>query len=178
MSNWGPSPTACWYQYRDRCPEIGEQLSVTCCPLPLTRCLGVWVTSESTGPVGEEGERSRGQSSGGSLLLRPSSARLYYTDGKRGSEAFTLRPGLTCSQETKGHAAEKPGAHGNTGKPRYHSAWGWGLWGRAAESSEPPVSLKGVFAYDVTRLPRGRSGDSAGLCPAAGTKIHSRVLRL
>lgn len=64
MSNWGPWPTACWYQYKDRCPEIGKQLSVTCCPLALTRCLGVWVSPESTGPAGEEGESSRGQSWG------------------------------------------------------------------------------------------------------------------
>ena len=38
----------------ERCPETGEHLRVPHCPLALIRYLGVWVTSESTRPVGEE----------------------------------------------------------------------------------------------------------------------------
>ena len=61
MRNWRPWPRACWYQYTDRCPNSGEHLSITCCFLDLIRYLGVWVTSESTRPVGEETRKLRAE---------------------------------------------------------------------------------------------------------------------
>ena len=81
MRNWRPWPRACWYQYTDRCPGSGEHLSIACCFLDLIRYLGVWVTSESTRPVGEDQRKLRAEHRG-SLLLQPSAPGFYLREAK------------------------------------------------------------------------------------------------
>ena len=51
-------------------------------------------------------------------------ARLLSQGGKDISEAPTLCPGLTCSQEAESHTAEEPGAHGSIRNPRLLLAGG------------------------------------------------------
>ena len=50
--------------------------------------------------------------------------RLLSQGGKDISDASTLCPGLTCSQEAESHTAEEPGAHGSIRKPRLLLAGG------------------------------------------------------
>ena len=68
------------------------------------------MTSESTRPVGKDKEVERRER--GSLLLQSFPVVLHFGDDKSNviSEAPTLCPGLTCSQEAESHTAEEPGA--------------------------------------------------------------------
>lgn len=88
------------------------------------------MTPESTEPVGKEAEGAQGRAQG-SLLLPPSPAGWYFRDGKPRSEAHTQCPELTCSQETKGHTAEKPGDHGSI--PRHLLIQGGVSWGEQSK---------------------------------------------
>ena len=81
MRNWGPWPRNCWYQYTEQCPDAGEHLRIACCFLGLIRYLGVWVTPESTRPVGEETKEVEGRAQG-SLLLQPSLPGFYLREAK------------------------------------------------------------------------------------------------
>ena len=58
---------------------------------------------------------------------------------------------LTCSQKAESHTAEEPGAHGSIRNPRLLLAGG-GDPGLSGVSADPPASLIGAFAYDVTAL--------------------------
>ena len=75
------------------------------------------MTSESTRPVGKDKEVERRER--GSLLLQSFPVVLHFGDDKSNviSEAPTLCPGLTCSQEAESHTAEEPGAHGSIRSP-------------------------------------------------------------
>ena len=58
---------------------------------------------------------------------------------------------LTCSREAENHTAEEPGAHGSIRNPRLLLAVGR-TPGVSGVSADPPASLIGAFAYDVTAL--------------------------
>ena len=110
------------------------------------------MTSESTRPVREQTRKLRAEHRG-SLLLQRFPGVLRFGDGKSKviSEAPTLCPGLTCSQEADSQAAEEPGAHGSIKNPGLPLAGGRSP-GVCGESTDPPASLIGAFAYDVTAV--------------------------
>ena len=49
--------------HREMCTD-GEHFSISCCHFALIRCLGVWMTPESTGPVERKKKVSEGRAQG------------------------------------------------------------------------------------------------------------------
>ena len=80
--------------------------------------------------------------------------RLISQGGKDISEAPTLCPGLTCSQEAESHTAEEPGAHGSIRNPRLLLAGG-GAPGLSGVSADPPASLIGPLPMTSCSVPAG-----------------------
>ena len=128
MRNWGPWPRTCWYQYTERCPDSGEHLSVTCCFLDLVRNFGIWVTSESTRPVGKDKEVERRER--GSLLLQPFPVvvRLGMAKAKSSQKlphCVQDSPAPRRQRVTQQRSLEPMAASG----PRTAAGWRQGSWG-------------------------------------------------
>ena len=81
--------------HREMC-RYREHLSVVCCPFALTKYLGVWVTPESTGPVGRRQKEAEGRAQGQPLVAAIMDGS-YFQHGKPTTEPVTLCPGLICS---------------------------------------------------------------------------------
>ena len=127
MRNWRPWPRACWYQYTDRCPGSGEHLSIACCFLDLIRYLGVWVTSESTRPVGEKTRKLRAEHREASccspLHQASISGRQRHLRNSHTVSRTHLLPG---GRQSHSRGAWSPWQHQ---EPRIAAGWGRGSWG-------------------------------------------------
>ena len=91
------------------------------------------MTPESTGPVGRRQREVGGRAQGDAHSSHHPG--LCVRDGDCVSR-LTQCLGLTCSQETKGHKAEEPGAHGSFSRPL--PAEGGVSWGEQSKVLNSP----------------------------------------